>query len=136
MFNHGKQKSETKERKLRMRLSKSHYVALALLFGLFAAFNLVVVTANQDFQRGALAAAGTVLGPMTGAISRDFQGCCLQASLRLLPYAFPLLLGGVLAQIRLRDKEMRTGSVRMVAWTVGWGCWFMSGIVSFGHALS
>lgn len=83
-----------------------------------------------------LTTLGTILGPMTGAISRDCQSCCLAFSLSLLPYcAAILILGAVPLFVKL---PFRRGAfaLRMVLWIVGLLGWFLGGIVSFGHALS
>lgn len=84
----------------------------------------------------ALATAGTLLGPMTGAISRGLQACCLRFSLMLLPYALGCLIVAALVQITLAPTRSWRRIVRVIAWLAGLMVWFGSGIVSFGHALS
>jgi len=83
-----------------------------------------------------LTTCGTILGPMTGAISRNCQSCCLRFSLSLLPYCGTLLAAGTVP-LCVRLPFRRGASVlRMVMWIVGLLGWFLGGIVSFGHALS
>ncbi|HTU24177.1 MAG TPA: hypothetical protein VMF30_02195 [Pirellulales bacterium] len=78
----------------------------------------------------------TVAGPMTGAISRGCQSCCLSASLQLLKFCAPVLLVGIFVQfIRLPANPIVIVS-RIVLWSVGWFVWFGGGIASFLHALS
>src|SRR5687767_2212082 len=83
-------------RRLARRFSWWHaWVAV----GLWLAFSGVTLWIMlQGLDRGAwrplrvaATTAGTILGPMTGAISRDFQGCCLDFSLSLLPYCLGAL---------------------------------------------
>lgn len=125
------------------RPSKKAYAIsfLALLFA-FAIFNVVTVTANQDIGKGLLAAfLGTPLGPMTGAFARGFQKCCLNFSLQLLPWSAPFLVLAAVSCLPLRQRlSLWPGAfdpgVRLAIWVVGWLGWFLSGIVSFLHALS
>ena len=79
---------------------------------------------------------GTFAGPLTGAISRGFQSCCLRFSLTVMAYCAPVLLIGVLMQfIRLSDRKW-IRVMRMTLWILSWLVWFMGGILSFLHALS
>ena len=121
-----------------MRIAKAHLLAFAILLLLFAGLNVVIVTANQGFQRALLTVSVTLFGPMTGAISRGFQDCCLDFSLRLLLFFAPALLVGILSQLAFNRRPAgKVGSsIRLVLWTAGWLLWFFSGIISFGHALS
>lgn len=76
-----------------------------------------------------------VSGPLTGAISRGFQGCCLEFSVSLLPYVLPPLLAAFLLQWCWRPRGRIGDAIRVVVWGLAWTAWFLSGIVSFGHAL-
>ena len=53
---------------------------------------------EQDSHRRLviLTTLGTILGPMTGAISRNCQSCCVAFSLSLLPYCGAFLAVGTL----------------------------------------
>ncbi len=82
------------------------------------------------------ATVATITGPLTGAISRGFQSCCLEYSLLLLVFCAPVLLGGILLQFLRLPERRWTGTLRMTAWVLGWVVWFGGGILSFGHALS
>jgi hypothetical protein len=120
-----------------MRLTKAHFQSFLILFALFATLNLVLVTVNQTFARGVLTAAGTVLGPMTGALSRNFQDCCLKFSIQLIPYFVPFPAIAALSQIRRKPGRAASADrVRLSIWTLCWFGWFFGGIVSFAHALS
>ena len=82
-----------------------------------------------------LTTCGTILGPMTGAISRDCQSCCLKFSFSLLPCCGALLtLGTIPLFVKLPFKR-GAGVLRMAMWIIGLLGWFLGGIVSFGHAL-
>jgi hypothetical protein len=113
-------------------------VAVALWLG-FSGLTLFIVLAGHAARRPktlAATTAGTVLGPMTGAICRDFQGCCLRNSLMLMPWCLGGLATGVVVQLAVPGRGWLTQSVRVVAWVAGLIIWFGGGIVSFGHALS
>ena len=125
----------------RNNLTKAHLMVFACLLLIFSILTFLITNAGVDRgsehdTRVLQTTLGTISGPLTGAISRGFQGCCLQFSLTLMAYCGPVLLIGVLAQmIGLPDKAwLRV--VRMGLWGFGWLVWFMGGIVSFGHALS
>jgi hypothetical protein len=76
----------------------------------------------------------TIAGPMTGAVARDCQGCCLKASLDLRAFVGPVLLAAI--GLQLVPLRGRIWSVtRLGVWSLGWFAWFGSGIVSLGHAL-
>jgi hypothetical protein len=126
---------------VRSRFSRWHaWVAVALWLG-FSGLTLFIVLAGLDHatQRPktvAATTAGTVLGPMTGAICRDFQGCCLRNSLMLMPYCLAGLGAGVVVQLAVAGTGSFTRGVRVIAWVFGLIVWFGGGIVSFGHALS
>jgi hypothetical protein len=116
------------------RITRKHLVAFCVVYTLFAGLNLVAATANEGFNRGLLTAGGTLFGPMTGAISRGFQGCCLKFSLQLLPWFAPLLVVGIVAQFVAGAGKL-AAFTRLLLWTAGWALWFFSGLISFGHAL-
>jgi hypothetical protein len=93
---------------------------------------------HADQHPGVVAAttAGSLLGPMSGAISRGLQGCCLAASLSLLPYCLSALAVATMVQILVPPRDVWLRVVRLILWVVGLVIWFGGGIVSFGHALS
>ena len=123
------------------RFSRWHlWVALALWLA-FSGLTLFIVLKALDRaaeKPGTVAAttAATVLGPMTGAVSRDFQGCCAKFSLSLLPYCLGALLTGIAVQLFVVPRGWVTKTVRVLSWCAGWFVYFGGGIVSFGHALS
>jgi hypothetical protein len=82
-----------------------------------------------------LATCGTILGPMTGAISRNFQSCCLKFSLDLLPYCAAFLVIGAIPLFLKLTFQCGASAVRMAMWVVGLLGWFLGGILSFAHAL-
>jgi hypothetical protein len=82
-----------------------------------------------------LTTAGTVLGPMTGAISRNCQSCFLEFSLSLLPYCGAFLILGTLPSLVRLPFVTGASALRLTAWSVGLLGWFLGGIISFGHAL-
>ena len=81
-------------------------------------------------------AVASITGPMTCAICRGMQGCCLECSLSLLPYS---ALGPGLATLFQFVIPPTNGSyrvVRLVLWLLGLVVWFGGGFLSLGHALS
>jgi hypothetical protein len=120
-----------------LQVGKPERVTFLILLFLFTAFNMIVVTANENFRTGFLTATGTILGPMTGAIGRHFQKCCLNASLHLLPYFLPCPILAFVSQIRRTGRTpTRAGAARYTLWLLGWLAWFFSGILSFAHAFA
>jgi hypothetical protein len=107
----------------------------------FSGFTLFIVLEGLDHaterpKTVAASVAGTVLGPMTGAISRDFQGCCVRNSVMLMPWCLGGLAIGVAVQLAVPRRGWVTRTVRVVAWVMGLLAWFGGGIVSLAHALS
>src|SRR5687767_4602769 len=126
---------------LMSRFSRWHLWTALTLWLFFSGLTLWIVAENLDNASGrtyriALTTAGTVLGPMTGAISRDFQGCCLDFSLALMPVCGGALFVALVVQLVVPPRGAWTRVCRVLAWTAGLFVWFGGGIVSFGHALS
>jgi hypothetical protein len=122
---------------MRLNITKAKWMTFSGSLALFYLLNLLAGTANEDFGRTLITAFATPLGPTTGAISRDFQDCCLQFSLRLMPYFLPFPVLAVAFQFGVPPQEKKgIRLIRSLAWTLGWIGWFFGGIVSFGHALS
>jgi len=123
------------------RFRRTHlYVFLAIWLG-FTFWTFAIVNSGVDSSPGrtrtvCVTTAATILGPMTGAISRNLQGCCLNCSLSLLPYCVASAGLGIAAQFIKFPFERFSNPIRMVLWIVGWLGWFFGGIVSFMHALS
>ncbi|HUQ71604.1 MAG TPA: hypothetical protein VM165_18895 [Planctomycetaceae bacterium] len=114
----------------------AHLATWLVLWGLFTVLTLWATSQGLDDKRYVLPATlATVLGPMTGGISRGGQGCCLQASLGLLPYAAACALVGTAVQFVPAPKHLAAEVARLTLWSLGWFVWFASGIVSMGHAL-
>ena len=123
------------------RFSRWHaWVALVTWLAFSVLTLAIVVSALEraaDRPRTVAATvAATALGPMTGAVSRDFQDCCLKFSLWLLPWCVGGLFAGVATQVVVPPHGRLTGAVRVAAWVAGLVVWFGGGIVSFAHALS
>jgi hypothetical protein len=80
--------------------------------------------------------AAPVLGPFTGAIARNGQSCCLDASRRIAAVCGPILAVGALSQFAIGGSGGTWRILRLVPWTVGWLAWLAGGFVSFLHAFS
>ena len=89
-----------------MRLFRNHvtrthgYVALAFLvvFGGFTLFLVCQPKNNEGLANIVITTLAVVAGPMVGAVARDFQSCCLEFSLCLLPWSGAFLVAGALFQ--------------------------------------
>lgn len=118
-----------------------HWLILSHLWVAFSGLTFAIVNAGLDVSssnrsaRLLLTTLATPLGPMTGAISRDYQPCCLNCSLSLLKYCGPIL-GIAVAMQFIPHRQRKTTSVGLlVVWTLGFLAWFGSGILSLLHAL-
>ncbi|MBD3675021.1 MAG: hypothetical protein HUJ26_16000 [Planctomycetaceae bacterium] len=90
-------------------LSRSHLILFACLLSLFMAWTYFITDAGLDDsvlhdRRVWQTTLGTVGGPFTGAISRGFQSCCLQASLTILMFVAPVLAIAVVVQFLGRGE--------------------------------
>lgn len=127
-----------------MKLIENHFriAHFAVFLGLWLCFTAwtywIAEHGIEQYHHGrlvTLTTLGTILGPMTGAISRDCQSCCLKFSLGLLPYCGAFLLLGTIPLFLRLPFGRGAAALRMTAWTVGLLVWFLGGIVSFFHAL-
>lgn len=117
--------------------NRSHLMAWVVLWLLFMVLTALATSQGLTDKRYVLPTVlATVLGPMTGGISRGGQGCCLQASLSLLPCAAACALIGTAVQFVPAPKHVAAEAIRLTLWSLGWFVWFATGIVSLGHALS
>jgi hypothetical protein len=116
-------------------------IVFVCLLVIFSVLNFLISNAfispraGQDAQV-LLTTLGTISGPLVGAISRDFQDCCLGFSLTVMAFCGPILLLGALVQYFTMPAKKWLRVIRMSLWGVGWFVWFAGGIVSFSHALS
>jgi hypothetical protein len=78
----------------------------------------------------------TISGPLTGAVSRGWQHCCLTFSVSLLPWCLPPMIAAFALQQFWRPHSGIGEVVRVVAWGLAWAGWFFAGFISFLHALS
>ena len=80
--------------------TKAHLFAFVGIWLSFTALTYWIAEhgIEQDSHRRLviLTTLGTILGPMTGAISRNCQSCCVAFSLSLLPYCGAFLAVGTL----------------------------------------
>jgi len=126
---------------LQNHIGRAHLLTLLVIWACFTAFTYWIadrgIGHGPDHNRLVLrTTCATALGPMTGAISRGCQSCCLRNSLGLLPYCGLALTLGIMPQfIRLRIRH-GAKAMRLVAWNFGLLGWFLGGPVSFLHALN
>lgn len=118
-----------------------HVLAFAIVWLAFTAWTYLMTDANLDqgpdhSTNVVMAAAFSFIGPLNGAMIRDWQGCCLRFSLEVFPYAAAMLGLGVLVMFIRLPRGWIATTVRMILWIVGWSAWFFGGIVSFAHAFS
>lgn len=116
--------------------SWAHLVSWLVLWLIFTCLTFAATSQGLSDKSYVLPATlATVLGPMTGAISRGHQSCCLEFSLGLLPYAAACVAVATAVQFAPTPKHWAAEMVRIALWTLGWFVWFASGILSLGHAL-
>lgn len=130
----------------KMKLVENHFSArhgwVFLLFLIVCTvLNFFVLDAGvddgEDHSRQVLVTTlATISGPMTGAIARDFQGCCTRFSVRvLLIISGPALVLSTFMQVIRLPFRKGQGIVRMIFWVIGLLLWFLGGFASYGHAL-
>jgi hypothetical protein len=126
-------------RLFRNQFTRTHgYIALAflLVFGGFTLFLVCQPKNNEGLANIVITTLAVVTGPMVGAVARDFQSCCLEFSLSLLPWSGSFLAMGVLFQIVALPFQRFAKAVRLTVWCIGLLGWFGGGVVSFAHAFS
>ena len=116
-----------------------HLVVFLVIWACFTGWTYWIAEHGIDrydhAQLVVLSTSGTILGPLTGAISRNCQSCCLAFSLSLLPYCGAFLILGTIPSLVRLPFGSGASALRMTAWIVGLLGWFLGGIVSFAHAL-
>ncbi len=121
-------------------LTKNHLFVFLFIWLCFTALNYWIAEhgiEQYDHRRlVVLTTLGTILGPMTGAISRDCQSCCLNFSLSLLPYCAAFLVAGTIPLFIKFPFKLGASALRMALWIVGLLGWFLGGIFSYAHALN
>ncbi len=123
-------------------LTRHHALSFTILFLIFTTLTYLATNAgidqgNDHHRLVLLTTANTITGPFTGAIARNFQGCCLDFSLSLLTYAATILAVGIISQfIPLPENKLWSAILRHTLWITAWFIWFATGIVSFAHALN
>ncbi len=122
-------------------LTKMHGITFGALLTAFTAATFLIMSRGADPGDGhsvrvLQTTLGTMAGPLTGAIARGFQPCCLDFSLRVMAFCGPVLLLCVLLQSAGSHGGRMARAVRLGLWVAGWLAWFLGGILSFAHALS
>ncbi len=74
------------------------------------------------------------VGPMTGALLRGCQSCCLRFSASVALYLWPFLAAAYAAQMIPWFAQHPT--LKRVIWWMGLGVWFLGAPLSCLHALS
>lgn len=128
-----------------MKIFENHFTRthLVVFLGMWLSFTVVTywiadhgIGQDEHGKLVFLTTCGTILGPMTGAISRNCQSCCLKFSLSLMPYCGAMLAIGTIPLLLRLPFKRGAAVLRMAMWIVGLLGWFLGGIMSFGHAFS
>ncbi len=115
----------------RRRLYLWHAITAAVIWLVFTVLtHRIVSTGLDDYDPAtvALTTAGSILGPMTGAISRNFQDCCLKFSLWLMLPCLAALNAGVAVQLFTPPNRWWQRTLRVTAWLAGLIVWFGGGV--------
>lgn len=117
-----------------------HLLTFLGFYLVFAALTFLALAGGTESDRREYpliaATLGTISGPFTGAIARNFQPCCRSFSLALFPYCAAILAAGVVAQVIPLPFQRFAHPLRLVFWCVGLLGWFGGALLSFAHALS
>ena len=121
--------------------NKARLIVFLCLLSVFMLMTFLMTNTGLDDgpehnTRVASATLGTIAGPMTGAIARGFQECCLEFSMSVMKFCAPVLAIGVAAQFLPLPDRTWARYTKLMLWAVGWLVWLGGGIVSFGHALA
>lgn len=112
------------------RLGLRHVLDAVAVYGIAAALVLVF-----GGFRHAKQAAAVILGPWAGGVMRDWQSCCAEFSLGLVPYGLGPLLLGLAVQLVVPPRTRALRVLQRLAWIAGVGLWFVCALVSYLHAL-
>ena len=117
------------------RVARWHAITVVVFFACLAG---LVVFGVRDRSPRVIAKAGgyVVAGPMAGAMLADYQRCCLDFSLSLVPYCAGALAAAIAVQLLVPLRGWFSRTFRVVAWIVGVFGWFGGAIVSYLHAMS
>ena len=85
------------------KLTKAHWISFLILIAIFTVLTFIITNPGVDDGPAHNSAVfystiGTITGPLTGAISRNFQGCCLRFSLLLMAFCAPVLIFAIAIQ--------------------------------------
>ncbi len=127
-------------RHLFRHFTRKHLYVFLGFYAVFALLTFLAMRGESPSDRAGnwsvAATIGTLSGPFTGAIARQFQSCCLNFSLQIFPFCAAFLMGGVVAQFVPIPWPSIERAVRLAAWGIGLLGWFGGVIVSFTHALN
>ena len=89
----------------------------------------------SQFAVGARITVGVIAGPLAGAIARPGSSCCVANSWALLPACAAVLGAAIAVQFLPLRASRLSDAIRLVAWTLGWFCWFGGAALSLLHAM-
>jgi len=128
------------ERRSRRRVGRTHLFVFLAGYLLFAGLTGFVLSKQSPSDRrenlNVAATLGAVSGPLTGAIARNFQSCCLEFSMKLLPYCAGVGIAGLAFHFLALPDRHPARAVRLAIWALAVFVWFGGGVLSLGHALS
>jgi hypothetical protein len=112
------------------------FLAFVLVFSVLTLWSLASQSPS-DWRNNQNAAATllAVTGPFTGAIARNFQSCCLNASLALFPWCLAILVLGAFCQFVPLPFRRGERFFRIGTWVIAMLGWFAGTVLSLAHAL-
>jgi hypothetical protein len=126
------------------RWTRAYFWIPAAMVVAFAALTFVFANAclDRDDQAGVRRVAAradrtlaTPLGPLTGAIARNWQSCCAANAWSIASVTGPILAAGRRAAVPVARARSLVGSGPPGDLEPGWFVWLASGIVALGHSL-
>jgi hypothetical protein len=118
--------------------ARAYWIVLLILTGIFAGLTYYSLWSDEDDTRARApaVASAVIIGPFTGAMARNWQGCCTEFSLWLLPWAIGFLGIGIGTQFLPLPPRRWSRALKLIAWGIGVFGWYATGIFSFLHALN
>lgn len=119
---------------MRARPTTRQWIAVPAICSAVAGF-VLAATHWGGGESGLAPTWAVVLGPLAGGFVREWQSCCAQFSLGLLPVALAMWAPGVAVAFLVPPTTKARRALRWTLWVAGWFAWFFAAPFSYLHAL-